>query len=123
MTSAMPFRPHGACGIADPWPRCTHSMPGLLHWARRGSQARVPLSSPAKSLHWPSIHADSSVLQEPVDLALLLWGTSQHLHSSADAAACFRAVSRALVPGGLLFLEMLHPEDLFGGFLEEGDTW
>lgn len=49
------------------------------------------------------------------DLAFMLCGTLSHLLDNDAALACFSAVSRSLAPGGCLVLEMLHPEDIFGG--------
>ncbi len=56
------------------------------------------------------------------DVAFLLCGTVSHLLTNSDVAACFASVSERLRPGGLFVLEMLHPEDLFGGSVEVRST-
>lgn len=64
---------------------------------------------------------------EPVDMALILMGTLQHMVRNADAVAALRAARDALRPGGLLLLEMAHPYDLWDGTLagseEYAEVW
>lgn len=73
------------------------------------------------------IEADmrSHVLREEqqVDLAFMLCGTMSHLLTNVDALGCFESAARSLRSKGCLILEMVHPEDLFGGSLELGTVW
>ncbi|KAK9820975.1 hypothetical protein WJX81_005721 [Elliptochloris bilobata] len=57
------------------------------------------------------------------DVAFLPLGTLAHALSNEAAMATLRACRQALRPGGLLILELTHPEDIFNGQLLAGDTW
>lgn len=61
--------------------------------------------------------------EELVDLAFMLCGTVSHLLTNNDALGCFESAARNLRPKGCLVVEMVHPEDLFGGALELGTVW
>ena len=63
------------------------------------------------------------MLQAPVDLALLLFGTLKDLHSNADLTACFQCAARALAPGGLLVVEMEALTTLTDGEWLAPDAW
>jgi len=56
-------------------------------------------------------------------VAFLPLGTLAHALSNDAAAATLAACRAALRPGGLLVLELPHPEDVFNGQLLMGDAW
>ncbi|KAK9812874.1 hypothetical protein WJX72_005033 [[Myrmecia] bisecta] len=58
-----------------------------------------------------------------VDLAAMLLGTAAHLLHSRDLLACFQSVRKALRPGGLFVMELMHPMALFDGTGIIGDSW
>lgn len=60
-------------------------------------------------------------LARPVDLALLLLNTAGCLLTQDEFVACLRAAAGALVPGGVLVVELPHPRDVF--LREPGEGW
>lgn len=62
-------------------------------------------------------------LPRPVDLALLLLGSAAYLLTLDEGLAFLDRVGRALVPGGLLVLELPHPRSLFDGEERTEDEW
>lgn len=62
-------------------------------------------------------------LPRPVDMALLLLGSAACLLTLDDGLALLDRVGRALVPGGLLVLELPHPRSLFGEEERTQDEW
>lgn len=56
-------------------------------------------------------------------MAFLPLGTLAHALTNEDAAATLRSCRNALRPGGLLVVELPHPEDIFNGQMLLGDSW
>lgn len=59
----------------------------------------------------------------PVDLAVMLFWTMQHLHTVSDVESCWRNIWHALKPGGILIIELPHFDDIFNGQLVEPMYW
>jgi SAM-dependent methyltransferase len=56
-----------------------------------------------------------------VDLSTVMLGTLSHCLDNATALRCFANIAAAVKPGGLLVVEVAHPEELLGGaFLDPG---
>lgn len=56
-------------------------------------------------------------------MAFLPLGTLAHALTNEDAVATLRSCRNALRPGGLLVVELPHPEDIFNGQMLLGDSW
>lgn len=50
-----------------------------------------------------------------VDMGMVLLGTLSHCIDNSTALTCISEMSRLMRPGGLLVLELPHPEELFSG--------
>lgn len=59
----------------------------------------------------------------PVDLAIMLFGNMQHLHTITDIQRCWSSISGCLKPGGILILELPHYEEVFNGQITEPMYW
>lgn len=54
---------------------------------------------------------------------MLLLGTLSDLQSHKEVQECWMATQQALKPGGLLVMEVIHPEDVFDGAFVQGEMW
>lgn len=59
----------------------------------------------------------------PVDVAMMLFGTMQHLHTVEDVNLCWSRIHRSLKPGGVLLLELPHFDDIFNSAIMEPQFW
>ena len=60
---------------------------------------------------------------EQVAVALLLFNTMSHLHSNHDAKECFQCTFNALLPGGILVIELPPVREIFDGSFTNGSYW
>lgn len=58
-----------------------------------------------------------------MDVATILLGTLSHLQTNEEVLQCWEATLAALKPGGVLVIELLHPNDVFDGTFAQGDFW
>lgn len=108
--------------LAKQWGLRTHALDNssrMLSFARKQAEAA------GADIDFIEADMRDHVLTEEkqVDLAFMLCGTLSHLLTNSDALECFASAAKSLRPNGCLVLEMVHPEDLFGGTLDVGTVW
>ncbi|KAL4421094.1 hypothetical protein ABPG77_009621 [Micractinium sp. CCAP 211/92] len=97
--------------------------PAMLEYARGQAEA----AGVAGSMHF--VQADmtqegwAQQVEQPADLAAILLGSLAHCLDNGAALACFKELSQAVRPGGLLVLELPHPSDLWGGYCLEDEQF
>lgn len=111
---------------------CIDNSDSMLEYAaKRAQDAGVPdklrfeqvdMTSPEGYMRSLANEAGPNCIISPdsVDLAIIMLGTMGHCIDNEAGIRCFRNIAEVVKPGGLLVVELAHPNELWSGSFLDG---